>query len=89
MRSLDLLTIGSPGMKVFGVSPVNYSDSVGAFVWINMVSNKAFTAEVLNFLDILNACFIYEPCCEKTSLRGFRPGPTQTRLYNHSRWLEA
>ena len=26
-----------------------------------------------------------EPRCEKTSLRGFRPGPTQTRLYNHRR----
>ena len=32
---------------------------------------------------------LYEPRCEKTGLRGFRPGPTQTRLYNHTRWLEA
>ena len=32
---------------------------------------------------------IYEPRCEKTGLRGFRPGPTQTRLYSHRRWLEA
>ena len=24
-----------------------------------------------------------------TGLRSFRPGPTQTRLYNHTRWLEA
>ena len=31
----------------------------------------------------------YEPRCEKIGLRGFRPGPTQTRLYNHRRWLEA
>ena len=31
----------------------------------------------------------YEPRSEKTVLRGFRPGPTQTRLYNHTRWLEA
>ena len=30
-----------------------------------------------------------EPRCEKTSLRGFRPGPTQTGLYSHRRWLEA
>ena len=30
-----------------------------------------------------------EPRCEKTGLRGFRPCPTQTRLYNHIRWLEA
>ena len=31
----------------------------------------------------------FEPRCEKTGLRGFRPGPTQTGLYNHKRWLEA
>ena len=31
----------------------------------------------------------YAPRCEKTGLRGFRPGPTQTGLYNHTRWLEA
>ena len=30
-----------------------------------------------------------EPRCEKTGLRGFRPGPTQTGLYSHRRWLEA
>ena len=30
-----------------------------------------------------------EPRREKTGLRGFRPGPTQTGLYNHTRWLEA
>ena len=27
--------------------------------------------------------------CEKTGLRGFRPGLTQTGLYSHRRWLEA
>ena len=32
---------------------------------------------------------VYEPRSEKTGLRGFRPGPTKTRLYNHTRWLEA
>ena len=30
-----------------------------------------------------------EPRCEKTGLRGFRLGPTQTGLYCHRRWLEA
>ena len=34
-------------------------------------------------------CDLYEPRCEKTGLRGFRPGPTQTGLYSHRRWLEA
>ena len=31
----------------------------------------------------------FEPRSEKTGLQGFRPGPTQTRLYSHRRWLEA
>ena len=30
----------------------------------------------------------YEPRCEKTGLRGFLPGPAQTGLYSHRRWLE-
>ena len=30
-----------------------------------------------------------EPRSEKTGLLGFRPGPMQTRLYSHRRWLEA
>ena len=33
--------------------------------------------------------YIYEPRIEKTSIRGFRPGPTLTGLYIHNRWLEA
>ena len=28
---------------------------------------------------------LIEPRYEKNGLRGFRPGPTQTRLYNHRR----
>ena len=31
----------------------------------------------------------FEPRSEKTGLRGFQPGPTQTGLYSHLRWLEA
>ena len=36
-----------------------------------------------------NPIIINEPRCEKTGLRGYRPGPTQTRLHDHTRWLEA
>ena len=32
---------------------------------------------------------ITEPYCEKTCLRGFPPGPTQTSMYSHRRWQEA
>ena len=31
----------------------------------------------------------YGPRCEKTGLRGFRPGPTLTGLHSHRKWLEA
>ena len=40
----------------------------------------------------LYSCYcnnVFEPRCEKTGLRGFRPGSTQTGLYSHRRWLEA
>ena len=37
---------------------------------------------------IRSALLIFEPRCEKTGLQGFRPGPTETRLYSYRRWLE-
>ena len=40
----------------------------------------------------IHCCYLFElyaPRSEKTGLRGFRPGPTQTRLYSQRRWLEA
>ena len=33
--------------------------------------------------------FLNEPRSERTGLRGFRHGPTQTRLCSHRKWLEA
>ena len=41
-----------------------------------------------NYFDIYEE-LKFEPRFEKTGLRGFRPGPTQTGLYNHTRSLEA
>ena len=38
---------------------------------------------------VIKLSFTYEPRCEKTGLRGFRPGPTQIGLYCHRRCLEA
>ena len=32
---------------------------------------------------------VYKPRCEKTGLRGFRPGQTQSWLYSYRRCLEA
>ena len=48
---------------------------------------------MLNLTDqnivILFTSIYYEPVYEKTNNLGFRPGPTQTRLYSHSIKLEA
>ena len=42
-----------------------------------------------NISEEVNKRKTNEPRCEKTGLRGLRPGPTQTGLYSHRRWLEA
>ena len=53
---------------------------------------------ILDTIDLLSYCradkvqicsLLFKPRCEKTGLRGFRPGSTQTKLYNYRRWLEA
>ena len=51
---------------------------------------QLFAAEVkqLNYIDTQDIK-IYEPRREKTGLRGFRPGPTQTGLYKLRKELEA
>ena len=43
----------------------------------------------VNRTNTVNVLFINEPRREITGLLGFLPGPTQTKLYNHRRWLEA
>ena len=40
---------------------------------------------ICGLLSNFVVCFQYEPCCEKTGLRGFRPGLTQTGRYGHRR----
>ena len=40
------------------------------------------------FMHVLLTCK-YLPRCEKTGLRGFRPGPTLNGLCNQIRWSEA
>ena len=61
-------------------------------------ARKSETGALKNLVDLIQtqdeSYHMYlkvtsEPRSEKTGLRGFRPGPTQTRLYNHRRWLEA
>ena len=40
-------------------------------------------------VEVLPLYLIYKPVHEKTNNFSFRPGPTQTGLYSHRRWLEA
>ena len=64
---------------------------------VKINSRKEVGLQCLNLSPIVFHCidvlmtlfFLYEPRSEKTGLWGFRPGPTQTRLYSHRRWLEA
>ena len=53
------------------------------------VSKNQFSSVTLDSLAMEARESRREPRCEKTGLQGFRPGPTQTGLYNLIRWLEA
>ena len=58
-----------------------------------LVHLKLFATQIVNtVLDITQISAgpqTFELRCEKTGLRGFRPGLTQTRLCSHTIWLEA
>ena len=75
---------------ITGASVVNGSNKVSLNIYrqtvVKYVGQMIMITRLCN-LDPLT--LTYEPQCEKTCLRGFRPGPTQSRLYNHTRWLEA
>ena len=59
-----------------------------------LVSSNSIRLMCLSIIHKTLLCFHiliiqYERCHKKTCLWRFRPGPIQTRLYNHRRWLEA
>ena len=58
---------------------------LGVLLWA-----EPFIIETTQILIVKNIriTFSFEPRRQKTGLRGFRPGPTQTGLYSHRRWLE-
>ena len=47
--------------------------------------NEAQLKEMMYSIDEFDKMVTYEVRFEKTGLRGFRPGPTQTGLRNH--WI--
>ena len=54
----------------------------------NMMALESFFQEASLFTCIKYKS-TYERHYEKTCLRGFRPGPIQTGLFSHRRWLGA
>ena len=58
---------------------LNYFNN--GFIWKSEIKEFFFLSHI-HLLPI-------EPRRQKTGLRGFRPGPTQTGLYSHRKWLEA
>ena len=58
-------------------------------IYLCGISFSLFVRNTASFSDKKIVSKQYEPRCEKTGLRGFRPGLTQTGLYNYRRCLEA
>ena len=77
-QSSGLSKIGHISPKVSYVLFVRIWDTFKTYMGIWDIGNPLGGHECL-----------FEPRSEKTGLRGFRPGPTQTMLYSHMRWLEA
>ena len=51
---------------------------------VGIIDHQVFTVDIKQQIKQT-----FEPRYEKTSLRGFQPGPTRTGLYSHRRLLEA
>ena len=66
---------------------VSLNNVLSCNTWINHVNAIDEILMICSHSAIPDLGFnvIFEPCCEKTGLRGFRPGPIQTGLYNHRR----
>ena len=63
-------------------------------IHLSRVTRPIYVLCKIILVDNISLCrfgtsFIIEPRCEKTGLRGFRPGPIQTGLCSQRRWLEA
>ena len=74
---------GADQLHVMSATFFLYMQKAG-YLLKRLIHNYVVTAELS-----LKKNFTNEPHCEKNGLRGFRPGPIQTRLYSHMRWLEA
>ena len=55
---------------------------------MEMQTRILLASKAEQIVRVFDNSWINEPRHEKTCLRGFRPGPTQTGLYCHRSWLE-
>ena len=53
------------------------------------ICTEKWSSIVIREHNALKVDKIIEPRFEKTGLRGFRPGPTQTGPYSYRKWLES
>ena len=65
----------------------NTHRSIQCMQWYNYMNPKRLVIGLRG--DQTTLKISYEPCCEKTGLRGFRPGQTQNGLYSYRSWLVA
>ena len=72
----------------YSLTTIGGSDTVRIFLLQWLTSERICTHNSTH-THIMSFYISNGPRCEKTGLRGFRPGPTKTGLYSHRRWLEA
>ena len=66
-----------------------FNDNRGIILLIFIKTYVVCAHQICTLSLLLNAETQFEPHHEKNQHSGFRPGPTQTRLYSYRRWLEA
>ena len=50
------------------------------------LNEAVHTQSLVNIIVVFCSAGLIEPRHDKTCLRGYRPGPTQSGLYTHRRW---
>ena len=81
MVALEIFFLGGAAEQFFKIlAPTPLRSNARTYFETSVVKESCFYA-----IDYR----LFEPRSEKIGLRGFRPGPTQTGLSNHWRWLEA
>ena len=71
-----MLILVLPGSKIHAAFHGN---------WAHAKFSRLVLCNIFAFFMVL---YGYDPYQEETCLWGFRPGLTQTGLYNHKKWLD-